>query len=76
VVAPEEEEVFLEFDLVAKQEHHAFDGIFAPVDVVADEKVVRVAGPAAVLEDLEEINILAVDVALVRKSVPQTLRGA
>jgi hypothetical protein len=63
VVAPEEEEVLWELELVAEQQHDALDRILAAVDVVPDEEVVGVARVSAVLEYLQQVAVLTVDVA-------------
>ena len=63
VVAAEEEEILGEFQLVAKEEHDAFDGVLPSVDVVPDEEVIRIAGVPAIFEDLQEVTVLSMDIA-------------
>lgn len=63
VVAAEKEEVFGVFDFVGEQEADGFEGVLAPVDVIAKEEVVAFGGVVAVLEQPDEIVVLTVDVA-------------
>lgn len=58
VVTAKEEEVFREFDLVAEQEEDGFEGLFAAVDIVAEEKVVCLWWEATHLKHAYEVGIL------------------
>mmetsp|Transcript_21994 Transcript_21994/g.62851 ORF Transcript_21994/g.62851 Transcript_21994/m.62851 type:complete len:376 (+) Transcript_21994:482-1609(+) len=50
------------YDLVREEESDDLDGEGAPVDVVAQEDVLPVAGLAADLDELHQVVVLAVDV--------------
>jgi hypothetical protein len=89
VVAPEDEEVFWVFDFVGEEEADGFEALLAPVDVVAEEEVVGVGRETAILEQAQQVVVLAVNVAYTKYnvkavggewgksgSVPQILMGA
>jgi len=63
VVAAQQEEVLRVFDLVGEQQADGLQRLLAAVDVVAQEEVVRLRRKAAVLEQTQQIVVLAVDVA-------------
>ena len=63
MVAPEEEEVLWVLDLVGEQQADGLQALLAPVHVVAQEEVVGLGREAAVLEQAEQVRVLAVDVA-------------
>jgi hypothetical protein len=63
VVATEDEEVLGVLDLVCQQQADGLEGLLATVDVVAEEEVVGLGGEAAVLEESQQVVVLAVDVA-------------
>lgn len=62
VVAPEEEEVVREFDLVGEEEAYRLDAVLPPVDVVAKEEVVRLRREATAFEQPEKVCELAMHV--------------
>lgn len=63
MVATEEEKVLRVLDLVGQEETDRLQRLLTPVDIVAQEEVVGLGGKAAVLEETEEVIVLAVDVA-------------
>jgi len=63
MVATEDEEVLGVLDLVGQQEADGLEGLFATVDVVAEEEVVGLGREAAVLEQAQQIVVLAVDIS-------------
>merc|ERR1719199_360063 len=50
VVPAQEEEILGVLCFVCEKQHNALDRVLAPVDIVAEEEVVRLLGAAAVLE--------------------------
>lgn len=50
VVATKHEEVLWVFDLVCEEQANRFQGLFATIDVVTEEEVVRFGWESAVLE--------------------------
>ncbi len=66
VVATEDEEVLGVLDLVREEEADGLERLLATVNVVAKEEVVGFWGEAAILEQAEQVVILAVDVACAR----------
>jgi hypothetical protein len=62
VVAAEQEKVLGILDLVGEEQADGLEALLAPVDVVAEEKVVGLGRKAAVFEESQEIRVLAVDV--------------
>ena len=63
VVAPQHEEILGVLDFVCQHEADGLDGLFPPVNVVAQEEVVCVPREPCVFEKFDEIGILSVDVA-------------
>ena len=63
MVASQEKKVFGIFYFVGEQEADGFQGLLATVDVVAQEQVVGLGWKAAVLEQTQQVSVLAVDVA-------------
>lgn len=63
VVPAEDEEVLRVLDLVGEQQADGLERLLAAVDVVAEKEVVCLWREAAVLEQAEEVVVLAVYVA-------------
>ena len=63
VVPAEDEEVLRVLDLVGKKEADGLERLLATVDVVAEEKVVRLGREATVFEEAQKIVVLAVDIS-------------
>ena len=78
VVAAKDEEVLGVLDLVGQEKADGLEGLLATVDVVTEEKVVGLRWEAAVLEETEEVVVLAVNVTadLEPKSVSCQILGA
>jgi hypothetical protein len=62
VVAAEHEEVLGIFDLVCEEQADGLEGLLATVYVVAEEEVVGLGGETAILEQAQQVVVLAVDV--------------
>uniref|UniRef100_A0A1I8JA28 TOG domain-containing protein n=1 Tax=Macrostomum lignano TaxID=282301 RepID=A0A1I8JA28_9PLAT len=62
VVSAQQEEVLRVLDLVGQQQADGLQRLLAAVHVVAEEKVVALRGEAAVLEQAQQIVVLAVNV--------------
>jgi hypothetical protein len=62
VVASEDEEVFGVFDLVREQQADGLERLLSSVDIVSKEEVVGLWGEGSVLEQTQQIVILAVDI--------------
>lgn len=62
MVAAEDEEVFGILDLVCEQEADGLERLLATIDVVAEEEVVGLWRESAILEESEQIIVLAVDI--------------
>ena len=62
MVAAQDEEVFGVLDLVCQQKADGLEGLLATVDVVTEEEVVGLRWEATVLEETEEVVVLAVNV--------------
>jgi hypothetical protein len=62
VIAAEHEEVLWVFDLVREQQADGLERLLATIDVVAEKEVVGLGREPAVLEETEQIVVLAVDV--------------
>jgi hypothetical protein len=63
VVAAQDKEVLGVLDLVGEQQADGLERLLAAIYVVAEEEVVGFGREAAVLEEAEEVIVLAVDVA-------------
>ena len=63
MVSPEEEEVLWVLDLVCEEQADGLQQLLAPVDVVAQEQVVGLGREPSVLEQPQEVRVLAVDIA-------------
>jgi hypothetical protein len=63
VVATQNEEVLGVLDLVGEEQADSLEGLFATVDIVAQEQVVGLGGEATILEQTQKIVVLAVDIA-------------
>ena len=63
VVAAQHEEVLWVLDLVGEQEADGLERLLPPVHVVAQEQVVGLWREPAVLEEAQQVRVLAVDVA-------------
>jgi hypothetical protein len=62
VVSSEKEEVLWVFDFVSEEEADSFQGLLSSIDVVSKEQVVGLWRKGAVLEESEQIVVLAVNV--------------
>ena len=62
VVAPQYEEVLRVLDFVGEEETYRFERLLATVDVVTKEQVVGFWWETAVLEESEQIVVLAMDI--------------
>ena len=62
VVAPQHEEVLRVLDFVGEQETDSLQGLLAAVDVISKEQVVGFWWETAVLEESEQIVVLAMDI--------------
>lgn len=78
VVAAQDEEVLGVLDLVGQEKADGLEGLLATVDVVTEEEVVGLRWEATVLEETEEVVVLAVNVTadLEFKSVSCQILGA
>lgn len=63
MVATEDEEVLRIADLEGKEEADGLDGLSSTVDVVTQEEVVCIGRKATILEEPEQVVVLAVDVS-------------
>lgn len=63
VIAAQQEKILRILDLVRQQQAYRFQGLLAPVDVVAQEQVICLGRETAVLEEPQQIGVLAVYVA-------------
>lgn len=62
VVAAEDEEVLGVLDLVGQEKADGLKGLLATVDIVTEEEVVGLRWEATVLEETEEVVVLAVNI--------------
>lgn len=62
VVATQNEEVFGILDLVGEQQADGLQRLLSAIDVVSEEQIVCFRGEAAVLEQTEQVIVLAMDI--------------
>lgn len=62
VVAAQDEEVLGVLDLVGQEKADGLKGLLATVDIVTEEEVVGLRRESTVLEETEEVVVLAVDI--------------
>ena len=62
MVATEKEKVFWIFDFVSEKKTDGFQGLFPAVHVIAQEEVVGLGWEAPVLEQTEQVVVLAMDI--------------
>lgn len=60
VIAPQQEEILRILDLVRQQEAYRLQRLLPPIDVVPQEQVVRLRWKAAILEEPQQVGVLAV----------------
>jgi hypothetical protein len=63
VVSTENEEVLRVLDLVCEEQADGLEGLLATVDIVTEEEVVGLGRETAILEQTEQIVVLAVDIS-------------
>lgn len=63
MIAPQQEKVLRVFDFVSQQQTDRLQRLLAPVHVIAQEQIVGFGREAPVLEQAQQICVLAVDVA-------------
>lgn len=63
VISSEQKEIFRVLDFVSQQQADGFQRLLSSVNVVAEEKVIRLGGKASVLEEPQQIGVLAVYVS-------------
>jgi hypothetical protein len=63
VVASEDEEVFGVFDLVREQQADGLERLLSSVDIISEEEVVGLWGERPVLEQTQQVVILAVNIS-------------
>ena len=76
MVAPQEEKVAGVLDFVRHKETDCLEGELAAVNIVSQEEIIGLRGVLSVIEEAQEVGVLAVDIAWVGEGVPHILRGA
>ena len=76
MVAPQEEKIAGVFDFVCHEETDGLEGELTAVNIVSQEEIIGLRRVLSVIEEAQEIGVLAVDVAWVGEGVPHILRGA
>ena len=62
MVAAQQEEILRIFDFVGEQETDGLERLLATIHIIAKEQVVRLWREATVLEQSQQVVILAVDI--------------
>jgi len=63
VIPTKQKEILRVFDLVGKEQTNRLQRLLAPIDIVAKEQVVRLGRESAVLEQSQQVRVLAVNIA-------------
>lgn len=63
MIAPQYKKVIRILYLIAKEETNDLEGLFAPINIVSQEKVVRLWRKSPVFKEAEEVRVLAVNIA-------------
>lgn len=63
VVSSEDEEVLGVFDLVRQKKANGFERLLASIYIVAEEEIVGLGGETAILEQTQQIVVLAMNIA-------------
>jgi hypothetical protein len=62
VISSQEEEIFWVFDFIGEEETDGFEGLFATINVISKEEVIRIRRIAAIVKQTEKIIVLAMDI--------------
>ena len=62
MIPSQQEKVLRVLNFIREQQTDCFQRLFSTIDVIAQEKVVTFRGKAAVLEQAQQVIVLAVDV--------------
>ena len=62
MISTKDEKVFRVLDLVCEEKAYGFEGLLAPVDVVAEEEVVCFWWETPILEESQKVIVLTMDV--------------
>lgn len=68
VIASQEEKVLRVLNFIREQQTDCFQRLFSPIHVVAQEQIVTFRRKAAVLEQAQQVVVLAMDVTCSRQS--------
>ena len=63
MVSSQQEEVLGVLDLVAQEQKDGLETLFATIDIVSEEEIVRLGRKTTVLEEAEEVVVLPMDIA-------------
>ena len=62
MISTKDEKVFRVLDLVCEKETDGFEGLFTPVDIIAEEEIIGFWWEAAILEKSQKVIVLTVNV--------------
>jgi hypothetical protein len=62
VITAKKKEVFWIFDLVSQQKANSLQRLLATIDIITEEEIVGLGWKAAILEQSQQIIILAVNI--------------
>ena len=63
MIASQEKEILRELDLISHKQANTFDGLFPPIDIIAQEQIVSVSRISTIFEEFNKVCELAVNVA-------------
>ena len=73
MVAPKQEKILRILNLVAQEQSDRFNGLFAAVNVITKEQVVRLRWETTILKDSQQVVVLAMHITY-QKPVTRVIR--
>ena len=73
MVAPKQEKILRILNLVAQKQSDRFNGLFAAVNVITKEQVVRLRWETTILKDSQQVVVLAMHITY-QKPVKRVIR--
>ena len=73
MVAPKQENILRILNLVAQEQSDRFNGLFAAVNVITKEQVVRLRWETTILKDSQQVVVLAMHITY-QKPVTRVIR--
>lgn len=63
MIPSQQEEVFRVFDLVTQQQEYRFQALFSPINIIAQEQVIRTWWESTHLKQPDQVRVLTMNVS-------------